>query len=104
MIDQLLTLVAEGGVHSYEDLTERLAISQPLLEMMLDDLAGRGYLRVVGDGCGGHCGGCAVGGCSIAGPARLWTLTEKGTSASWISPPCISTQASIFETTSVMIV
>ena len=38
MIDQLLRLVAEGGVHSYEDLTRHLSISQPLLEMMLEDL------------------------------------------------------------------
>ena len=81
MIDQLLRLVAEGGVHSYQDLTSHLAISQPLLEMMLEDLARRGYLRSVGDGCGGHCGGCAAGGCSIAGPARIWTLTEKGSRA-----------------------
>lgn len=81
MIDQLLRLVAEGGVHSYEDLTDHLSISQPLLEMMLEDLGRLGYLRAVGDGCGGHCGGCAVGGCSISGPGRLWTLTEKGTRA-----------------------
>ncbi len=81
MIDQLLRLVAEGGVHSYEDLTRHLSISQPLLEMMLEDLARRGYLRSVGNGCGGHCGGCAAGGCSIAGPVRLWTLTEKGSRA-----------------------
>jgi bacterioferritin-associated ferredoxin len=81
MIDQLLRLVAEGGVHSYEDLTRHLSISQPLLEMMLEDLARRGYLRSVGNGCGGHCGGCAAGVCSIVGPARLWTLTEKGNRA-----------------------
>ena len=81
MIDQLLILVAEGGVHSYEDLTRHLSISQPLLEMMLEDLGRLGYLRAVGNGCGGHCGGCAVGGCSIAGPGQLWTLTEKGSRA-----------------------
>ena len=81
MIDQLLRLVAEGGVHSYEDLTSHLSISQPLLEMMLEDLSRLGYLRPVGDGCAGHCNGCAVGGCSVAGPGRLWALTEKGTRA-----------------------
>jgi hypothetical protein len=78
MLENLLQLVAEGGVHSYEDLTVRLAISQPLLEAMLEDLARRGYLRSVGDGCGGQCGACHHGGCSIAGPGRLWTLTDKG--------------------------
>jgi hypothetical protein len=81
MIDRLLRLVAEGGVHSYEDLTRHLSISQPLLEMMLEDLSRVGYLRQVGDGCAGHCSGCPVGGCSVAGPGRLWALTEKGTEA-----------------------
>jgi hypothetical protein len=78
MLEQLLQLVARGGVHSYQDLTTRLSISQPLLETMLEDLARLGYLRAVDAGCKGHCAGCAVGGCSIAGPGRLWTLTEKG--------------------------
>ena len=81
MLEQLLSLVAQGGVHSYEDLAKRLSVPMPLLEMMLEDLARIGYLRSVGDGCGGHCAGCAIGGCSIAGPARLWALTEKGTRA-----------------------
>ena len=81
MIEQLLQFVAEGGVHSYEDLTRHLSISQPLLEMMLEDLARLGYLRAVGDGCEGQCAGCAVGGCSIAGPGHLWALTDRGARA-----------------------
>jgi hypothetical protein len=81
MIEQLLQQVAEGGVHSYEDLARHLSISLPLLEMMLEDLARLGYLRLVGDGCAGHCEGCALGGCSVAGPGRLWALTDKGARA-----------------------
>lgn len=81
MIEQLLQLVAEGGVHSYEDLATRLSISHPLLEVMLEDLARLGYLRSVGDGCHGHCSACAVGSCSITGPGHLWALTEKGAKA-----------------------
>ncbi len=81
MIEELLRLVAEGGIHSYSELTERLSISQSLLEMMLEDLARLGYLRAVAEGCGQHCTGCTVGGCSIADPGRLWTLTEKGADA-----------------------
>lgn len=81
MLERLLQLVAEGGVHSYEDLTGHLSISQPLLEVMLEDLARLGYLRAVGDGCGGQCAACSMGGCSVAGPARLWSLTEKGVRA-----------------------
>ncbi len=78
MLEQLLQLVAQGGVHSYQDLTKRLSVSQPLLETMLEDLARLGYLRAVHAGCDGHCAGCPIGGCSIAGPSQLWTLTDKG--------------------------
>lgn len=81
MIEQLLRLVAAGGVHSYEDLAKRLSVSKPLLEMMLEDLSRLGYLRPVDNGCDRHCAGCSIGGCSIAGPRRLWTLTDKGARA-----------------------
>jgi Mn-dependent DtxR family transcriptional regulator len=81
MLEDLLQTVAEGGIHSYDDLSERLAISQAMLEAMLEDLARNGYLRAVGIECEGHCSGCAVGGCSVAGPGCLWTLTEKGARA-----------------------
>ena len=78
MLEELLELVAEGGVHSYEDLTQRLSITRPLLEAMLEDLARLGYLRAVGDECGDRCSACPVGSCSVAGPGRLWSLTDKG--------------------------
>ena len=81
MLEKMLQLVAQGGVRSYEDLTKFLAISQPLLEVMLEDLTRLGYLRSVDDGCGGHCQGCTTGGCSIAGPGRIWSLTAKGAQA-----------------------
>jgi hypothetical protein len=81
MLEQLLQLVARGGVHSYDDLMEHLAISQSFLEMMLEDLVRLGYLRAVDAGCEGHCNGCSMGGCSVSGPGRLWTLTEKGSRA-----------------------
>jgi hypothetical protein len=81
MLDRLLQLVAEGGIHSYEDLSQRLSISQALLEAMLEDLARLGYLRAVGNECAGHCTGCPIGSCSVAGPGRLWSLTEKGARA-----------------------
>jgi hypothetical protein len=81
MLETLLQFVAKGGVRSYDDLTERLAISPGMLEALLADLARLGYLRAVRGGCDGACSGCSMGGCSIAGPGRLWVLTEKGTRA-----------------------
>jgi hypothetical protein len=85
MIESLLHSVAEGGVHSYEDLAERLSVSLPLLEMMLEDLGRLGYLRAVHSGCEDTCSHCSVGGCSIAGPRHLWALTEKGAAAARIA-------------------
>jgi len=81
MLEELLRFVAEGGVHSYEDLMQRLDVSQPMLEMMLEDLARLGYLQPVDNGCNGHCPGCSMGGCSVTGPGRLWTLTARGVRA-----------------------
>jgi hypothetical protein len=81
MLEKLIRHVAEGGIHSYEDLARHLAVSQPLLEMMLEDLARQGYLRAVSGGCDGGCAGCSMGGCSIAGQRHIWMLTEKGTRA-----------------------
>lgn len=81
MIEQLLRILAEGGIHSYEDLASRLSVPMPLLEMMLEDLSRLEYLRPVNNDCGSHCAGCSMGSCSITGPGRLWVLTEKGTKA-----------------------
>jgi hypothetical protein len=81
VIEELLGLVAEGGIHSYDELARRLSISHPLLEAMLEDLSRLGYLSAVQDGCEGHCTGCGVSGCSIVGTGRLWTLTDRGAKA-----------------------
>lgn len=81
MLESLLRVVAEGGIHSYDSLGKRLAISQPLLEVMLEDLAKLGYLRRVEAECGKHCTSCSIGSCSVTGPGRLWALTDKGVRA-----------------------
>jgi DNA-binding IscR family transcriptional regulator len=81
VIEQLLSLIAEGGIHSYDELAQRLSIPQPLLEAMLEDLSRLGYLKTVQNGCGGHCGACQVSGCAVVGTRRLWTLTDKGVRA-----------------------
>jgi predicted ArsR family transcriptional regulator len=79
MLERLLDLVGQGGVHSYTDLARQLDVSVELLEQMLQDLARMGYLRPVADGCETQCAGCPLAGtCAIGGPTRVWTLTEKG--------------------------
>jgi hypothetical protein len=81
MLDELLSTIGEGGVHSYRELEERLSVPQPLLEAMLEDLARLGYLRAIGGGCEGGCSGCPIGGCSVHGAEHVWVLTEKGSRA-----------------------
>jgi predicted ArsR family transcriptional regulator len=78
MLERLLSQVSQGGVHSYADLARQLAVSEELLEQMLQDLARMGYLRPVADGCGIHCAGCPqTKDCATGGPARVWALTGK---------------------------
>jgi hypothetical protein len=79
MLEHLLRLVTEGGVFTYEELAERLSVSQPLLEAMLEELARLDYVRVVTAGCSGHCAGCSMAGCSGIGSGHVWALTDLGT-------------------------
>ncbi len=81
MLEQLLHLIARGGVHSYQDLAHSLAISHPLLEALLEELGRFGYLRMVGSGCNGNCTACSAGACAVTGPGKLWVLTTKGAAA-----------------------
>ncbi len=87
MLELLLQHIAQGGVHSYQDIMQSLAITRPLLETMLEDLARMGYLRSVDAGCNGDCEVCPIGGCSVAGRGRLWILTSKGTASVRRLPP-----------------
>lgn len=78
MLEQLLRLIAERGVSSYDELAERASVSRPLLAAMLEEMARLGYLRAVGDGCAAACSGCSMAGCSVVGVGRMWALTEMG--------------------------
>jgi Mn-dependent DtxR family transcriptional regulator len=87
MLERLLSLVGQGGVHSYADLARQLDVTEELLDQMLQDLARMGYLRSVADGCEAHCAGCPMAEtCAIGGPTRVWALTEKGKSRNVTTP------------------
>jgi len=78
MLERLLSLVGQGGVHSYTDLARQLDVTMELVEQMLQDLARMGYLRPVAGGCESQCTGCSLAKtCAIGGPAQVWALTEK---------------------------
>ena len=78
MLEQVLMQVGQGGVHSYADLARQLAISEELLEQMLQDLARMGFIRPVADVCGIHCTGCPqTKACATERRARVWALMDE---------------------------
>ena len=84
MLEELLGLVGEGGLHCYDELAARLGVSRPLVEAMIHDLVRLGYLRPAVGACEDSPGcrtGCSKGGCGSIGVAPLWTLTDKGAQA-----------------------
>jgi len=90
MLEKLLELVGEGGLHSYDDLAARLGASRPLVEAMILDLVRLGYLRPAVGACASApaCrAGCSQGGCGSVGAGPLWTLTERGVKAAGHSSP-----------------
>jgi len=78
MLQRLLELVAEGGVHSCAELARELGVSEGLLGQMIEGLARMGYLRPVAGDCQAQCAGCSLATtCAVGGPTRVWALTEK---------------------------
>lgn len=86
MLERLLNLLGEGGVRSYREMAAALSIPESLLEVMLEDLARRGYLRAAGEQCGPKCEGCHASLCGVGGGGKVWTLTEKGARAVRVAP------------------
>jgi hypothetical protein len=81
MLERLLSLVGQGGVHSYADLARQLDVSEELLEQMLQDLARMRYIQPVGACDTSKCHHCPVGGsCAMNTRGHVWVLTEKGSS------------------------
>ena len=45
MLEELLRLVSDGGVHSYDELAGWLGVSRPLVEAMILDLVRLGWME-----------------------------------------------------------
>jgi predicted ArsR family transcriptional regulator len=79
MLGRLLESLRRGGTESLSGLARELGVSEALLERMLEDLARRGYLTQLNNGCPGQCARCAAASlCSSGRPTRAWALTGKG--------------------------
>jgi hypothetical protein len=72
VLETLLQILNEGGVHSPADLARRLGVGQGLLEQMLADLERLGYLKSLPADCPSHCAGCSLEGrCTVAEGGRI---------------------------------
>ncbi|MCX6030301.1 MAG: FeoC-like transcriptional regulator [Chloroflexi bacterium] len=83
LLNELLRLLAEGGVHSTAEIARRLGVGPELVAAMADDLARRGYLAPLDTGCATGCDGCGLAStCAAPGsPAAvipMLALTAKG--------------------------
>jgi predicted ArsR family transcriptional regulator len=79
VLERILRLMAKSGVQSQTKLAEELGVSKQLVWQMVEELAQRGYLLPVADGCNGMCADYPMGIlCTVGGPTRVWALSEKG--------------------------
>jgi hypothetical protein len=82
MLNDLLRLLGDGGIHSTAELARRLGVNEALVTAMTGDLTRRGYLAPVDTGCGTSCDGCGLAkACAPApgyAPAPMLMLTAKG--------------------------
>jgi hypothetical protein len=78
----MLQMLEEGGIHSTAELARRLGVTEALITALAEDLARRGYLAPVDDGCGSSCSGCwAAGNCGRPQLTPMLALTPKGRQA-----------------------
>lgn len=77
VLDRLLEILRAGGTHRAVDLARALDTTPALVEMMMEDLARRGYVKPVG-ACPEVCGSCPLtDSCSSAQRGKIWTLLSK---------------------------
>lgn len=77
MLEKLLDLITQAGIYKTSELARRLDTSPELIELALEMLRQRGYLKAM-EGCGAtKCGSCGVSkGCNEQ-KARLWVRSKK---------------------------
>lgn len=78
MLNDLLRLLGDGGIHSTAEIARRLGVSEALVTTMTGDLTRRGYLAALDMGCATACDGCGMATACAEPRAPLLTLTAKG--------------------------
>jgi hypothetical protein len=75
MLKEILARLADGRSWTIETLAQELGVTPELLMAMIDQLVRQGYLKPVGDACGGGCTSCSLAqGCIKGIGSKLWTL------------------------------
>ena len=92
MLNDLLRLLGDGGIHSTAELARRLGVNETMVAAMTGDLTRRGYLAAIDTGCATACDGCGVAAaCAAPGEpashASLLALTPKGQRAAGALTP-----------------
>ena len=81
MLNDLLRLLGDGGIHSTAELARRLGVNETMVTALTGDLTRRGYLAALDMGCATACDGCGMGAACSEPRAPLLTLTAKGQAA-----------------------
>ena len=81
MLNDLLRLLGDGGIHSTAELARRLGVSEALVTTMAGDLTRHGYLAALNTSCASACNGCGLTAACSDDRAPLLALTAKGQAA-----------------------
>lgn len=77
MLRQLLDVVARGEGVAPRAIARRLGVTEPMVQLMLDDLVRRGLLAPANGTCASSCDGCPIGPVCSPG-AQIWLVTARG--------------------------
>lgn len=80
MLEKLLALMKTGGTWRVEDLARALDTTPALVQVMLEDLARRGYLQSLSDTCDAKCSSCVLAGhckSDLSTLGVVWTTSEN---------------------------
>ncbi|MBN1484039.1 MAG: DNA-binding protein [Chloroflexia bacterium] len=77
MLELLLELLRQDQPRTVAELAQELQTTPAMVELMLEDLAQRGYLQEIGGNCQQRCQSCPLGGiCAAAGARKIWALRD----------------------------
>jgi len=75
MLKDLLKLLRKGQNSSIQQLAQQLGTTETFVQVMLEDLERRGYVRSIESSCKQQCASCSVAGaCTPGRHGRVWLI------------------------------